>query len=466
MFWWIILGLSIRLPVILSGIIPFSFDHGRDALAALHLIKTFNPVFIGPWTSIPGLFFGPGWYYLIAPALAIFRGNPAGPVYLMLCLNLITLSLAYKYWGWLAAAMVALAPGWMTLSTGAANPFPMGLLGILLIIAWQKRHYFYLGLIVGLGFHFSSALAVMWLALMAIFIGPKNWTRFFLGLILPFIPQLLFEIKNDWIETKAVIAYFAAGESQQLTPGKISLVSQAYWHELSLAILPDKVWLKMSGLAILSWGFLKSFKRNSQLWLLLTAPLIGFWLLHYNPWYVYGLLPLAVILSAKILAKIPKLLQIAYLLILLIGSGMKLTEFIVSQRDQLLTHKSFLPAKLSAINYIYSQAAGKPFNSYHYLPEIYDYAYQYLYFWQGFSGKPMPVEFSYQPQAPEYIGGKNDLLDKLTTTDGPPMTTFLIIEKPDNVWHYPLESWLEQLEFTEIVSRKIIGQELEVWQVN
>ena len=54
---------------------------------------------------------------------------------------------------------------------------------------------------------------------------------------------------------------------------------------------------------------------------------------------------------------------------------------------------------------------------------------------------------------------------KLPATSGQPQKIFLIIEKPDNVWHYPFASWLGQINYSQIVDKKIIGPELEVWQV-
>ncbi|MDZ4229412.1 MAG: hypothetical protein U1C50_04145, partial [Patescibacteria group bacterium] len=151
--------------------------------------------------------------------------------------------------------------------------------------------------------------------------------------------------------------------------------------------------------------------------------------------------------------------------LLIVNSGYKLASFYTSEKSWLNTHKGFLPAKMQALNYIYNQAGNQPFASYQYHPEIYDYAYQYLYIWQGFKGKPLPVEFSYQPGAPSYIPEKSSLLAKLPQVTGQPENIFLIIEKPDNIWHYPFESWLKQINFSEVVDKKIIGPELEVWQV-
>src|SRR3990167_7409231 len=175
MIWLLAWAAFTRLPLILSGIIPFSFDHGRDSLAVLHLIKTLNPVFLGPWTSIPGLFFGPGWYYLLAPAYWLTQGSPlAGPL-TMFSLSLIGIILAYKYLGVYEAIILATAPLWLQLATGAANPFPMTLVGLLLVIALKKGwNSLWLGLILGLGFHFSSALAILWLLVIPWLVKPRQ----------------------------------------------------------------------------------------------------------------------------------------------------------------------------------------------------------------------------------------------------------------------------------------------------
>ena len=57
--WLIILLLFVlatRAVYILSGVIPFSFDHGKDSLAVMHMLTTKSPALIGPWTSIPACF--------------------------------------------------------------------------------------------------------------------------------------------------------------------------------------------------------------------------------------------------------------------------------------------------------------------------------------------------------------------------------------------------------------------------
>lgn len=469
----ILLALATRIPFILDYNFPFSFDHGRDALAIMHLIQTWQLKFIGPWTSIPGLFFGPGWYYLLTPGYWLLQGNPyAGPL-TMIIISLITIWLAYKYFGLYEAIIFAAAPIFTIISTSAANPFPMVLISLLILICLKnpKNKIWQLGLLTGLGFHFSSALAIFYLAIIPLILWIKKikikLIKFSLGLGIPFIPQLLFEIKNNFIETKALINYFIQGESQRITWGKIQIVTDSIIHELSLAILPTQAWLNYFCLGLLIIAIILSVKNKkfnfiwpeTILWLLI--PMIGFWFLHYNVWYVYGLMPVMVMAIGRLLKNSPKFIAYSYLSLLIIGA-VKIPEK--------QTGAAFLKTKLTAINYIYEETKGKPFSSYQYLPNIYDYAYQYLYFWQGFNGRQLPIEFSYKLGEISYVTEKPDLLSRLHPFDfsqgyGKPSKIFLIIEKPENVWHYPLQSWLDNIHFTEIVSQKDFGPELEVWEV-
>lgn len=464
----LLFALATRLPHIWGYNIPFSFDHGRDALAVLDLIKNHSLKFIGPWTSIQGLFFGPGWYYLLVPGYWLLNGNPlAGPLTMQI-ISLVTIGLAYKYLGVYEAIIFATAPVFIMTSISAANPFPMVLIGLLLIISLEKKWPpVWTGLILGLGFHFSSALAILWLLIIPFFVKLKRWPKFSLGLFVTFIPQILFEIKNNFLEVRSLANYFIAGESQQITPGKIKIVTSSIMHELGLAVLPDFVWLKYFCLGLLVVGLTIAIKRRKikfvwpEVGLFLLIPTIGFWFLHYNVWYVYGLLPVAVAAVGRILRSAPKIITYSYLGLLIIGA----IKIPVHQ-----TGAAFLPIKLQAINYIYDQVQGEPFSSYQYLPNIYDYAYQYLYFWQGFNGRPLPMEFSYKPGELSYVSEKPSLLSRLHPFDfaqgsGEPGKIFLIIEKPENVWHYPLQSWLGNIKYSEIISKKEFGPELEVWEV-
>ena len=130
-----------------------------------------NIKLIGPWTSIPGLYFGPAWYYLLLPAFVLGAWHPLAPVCLMVVLLLLQIYLAWKYLGKEEAIIMATAPIWIMISTSAWNPLPMTLISLVILIilkAIKQKHVanllelFLLFFTASLGFHFSTAFAVLY----------------------------------------------------------------------------------------------------------------------------------------------------------------------------------------------------------------------------------------------------------------------------------------------------------------
>jgi hypothetical protein len=60
---------------------------------------------------------------------------------------------------------------------------------------------------------------------------------------------------------------------------------------------------------------------------------------------------------------------------------------------------------ITGINWIYGKANGQGFDSYNYVPEIYDYSAQYLYWWYGgktYGFTPEHISYSLNP-IPQYV---------------------------------------------------------------
>ncbi len=102
----VLITILTRLPILHYESIPFTFDHGKDSLAVMDLVLNRNVKLIGPWTSIPGLFFGPAWYYLLAPSFIIFTGEPVGFVWTMLFLVVLEIILLHRFFGKTAALVL------------------------------------------------------------------------------------------------------------------------------------------------------------------------------------------------------------------------------------------------------------------------------------------------------------------------------------------------------------------------
>lgn len=486
--WLVLLIIAVlvtRIPFLVNQDVAFDYDHGRDALAVAHLTRLFKLKFIGPWTSIPGLFFGPAYYYLLAPLSVLSNGHPMSQVWTMFGLVLIQVYLAYRYFGFFEALIMAMAPAFVTLSIGSSNAFPMSLVSLLLLILLNKMidkrkvsnwQVFWLGVIMSLGFHFSSALAIFLIPAVLIIIlknkiklDLKNVMIGILGFGLVFLPQVLFEIKNDFIEVKGVVEYLKYGERHRLTLNKFKYMIGQIGHELKLASLPELgrwYWGEiLVGLGI-AWMILKKikFKLWFELLILLVIPMIGFSGLHYNPWYVYGLFPVAVLAVAQVIKNSPKVIKILFISMMVVSPVLGLVRYRGASQENYLTGRVFYNNKVKVVDYIYQQSQGKPFSVFVYTPEIYDYAWQYLFFNRGFEGSYLPVEFSYKPGEISYVKEKPDLLILFNPKAQKSEATFLVINLPENIHHYPLTEWLNNFEQTDY--KKIsITEELEVWEV-
>lgn len=486
-----------RLPYLIDGVIPFGFDHGKDSLAIMNMLVSKQLTFIGPWTSIPGLYFGPGWYYLLAPFFLFGNFNPVSAVYAMFILVMIQVYLAYKYFGKIAAIIIAGAPFWLMISTSAWNPFPMTLLTLIILIVFKKiredgllneKRALVLSLAAGFGFHFSAAYAIFYfpaVALVLFYLKPKTNIKAVaagaLGLLLPFSPQLLFELRNNFIQTKSVIDYFKAGEPHTFGLDKIVNVIRTTFNDLGNGFLPEFRLLSKNTNRLIKQLVLLSFlpiiysqiknknktvAKDFNYYLVLfiafiLIPMMGFFFLHFNVWYVYAMIPVMVLLVARIIMIAPKWYQIIFCTLMVLTPVVSYLDYLSVDKAKLLTNHSFLTVKKEAIRTIREKAGAEPFASYHYLPDIYDFSYQYLYFSDALNGKELPVEFAYMPEAVPYIVQKEWLLTQLPRQLKQPDKIFFIVEKPENEEF--LSQWWGQQQFGEITETIKINEIVTVY---
>ena len=486
----IIFVVIVRIPYIAEGIIPFGFDHGKDSIAILHMIKTNSLKFIGPWTSIPGLFFGPAWYYLLAPAYILTNGSPVGAAYVLFILGIVTTLLVYKFFGFLEALITISSPAWRGISVSAWNPFPMALISLIIFRSvtnavrdgrLKRGNAFLIASLSALGFHFSSAFAVFYPIIIGLIIAVRRLKVSFnsflaacLGFVWPFLPQLLFEMKHNFLQTKAILKYFSLGEPHSFKLGKLIEVLYSIIGELKLAVLPERLnnfsFLYFLTVLILLYSVIRA-SRNiykieylNEAAIFLLVPTLGYFFLHYNVWYVIGLFPVALYIVGQLLRTVPQKLVLIYMAILIITPGLALEHYFSTTREQLIESKSFLPIKLKVIDYIYRDSAGSQFSSFHYVPDIYDYSYQYLCLISAYNGKQLPAEFSYKPGESTYIPEKMDLLRDINSSQNTkkPQYVYYIVEKP--IFQQNLDEWWSQQKYSKLIDQKNFGNEITVYK--
>ncbi len=144
-------------------------------------------------------------------------------------------------------------------------------------------------------------------------------------------------------------------------------------------------------------------------------------------------------------------------------------NFHFENKYELALDRKMLPVKLKTLSKIRDVADGRPFSSYHYVPDIYDFTYQYLYLVDGFKGKDMPKEFSYEPNVTEYVVQKKDLINKLTagenidqnTQANEPEVIFYIVEKPENQEF--LDQWWGRQRYSKILYEEEMSDTVKLY---
>jgi hypothetical protein len=136
------------------------------------------------------------------------------------------------------------------------------------------------------------------------------------------------------------------------------------------------------------------------------------------------------------------------------SSLLSISDLKESNRDP-----SLFKNQIEIIDLIYEKAENKDFKVYTHIPSVYDYQYQYLFWWWGKNTYGyLPSEYAYAPHAPEYIKNKNNF-NESPSRDSSGLV-FLIKEKTDA----RLENlWLNQFIDNKVVAKMMVGAlELEI----
>src|SRR3989344_1609304 len=90
-----LISLPKRLIFPLNNLFAFNYDQGRDFLAASKVIFDKDLILIGQTTGIQGVYYGPWWYYLLAPLIFLFNGDPQKIAIIFALFGVITVIATY-----------------------------------------------------------------------------------------------------------------------------------------------------------------------------------------------------------------------------------------------------------------------------------------------------------------------------------------------------------------------------------
>lgn len=384
---------------------------------------------IGPYTSLGGVFQGPFYYYLIAIPTFLMQGDPLGPLILMLLISLLTIivasTLMYRLFGYAAALITmiffAVSPEAVAAATYTWNPHPMWSLITLyafLLFYATSRYSKYMVLLwptIGFMFHFEIALGVLLLITTIFYVAISQRTKilnkyFFIGLFLAFltlIPQLVFELRHDFLMSKSVINLFSGADRGLIVKGEtrnyIQLLDNhkaelmqnfrsSFMRDGILTHVPLLIFIYCVPLIIFGRKiglltpkehlFVVTLVKIVMIFVIVTC-------LYPFPvryWFLTGFQSFYLLLAGLLLSK---LVRFKFGKILLLALFAVFAFYTVKRLDVLYFHPpddggiAKIKGKKAAIDYIYHDASGKLFGLLIFTPPVNTDAYDYLIWWHG-----------------------------------------------------------------------------------
>lgn len=429
---FLLLGVGVFFRVYrINELLGFWYDQGRDALIVWDLIHKGKFFLIGPTTGLAGVFRGPWYYYLITPFYWLGRGDPVVPAVFLALSTILGIYIFYKiskkYFDDTVAFVFVLISSlsfyFLGSSRWLSNPTPMYLISAIYfwamvkVIEGKKWGWYLVGLMCGFAMQFGSAAELFYLPAAAIFAllnrkyFPDIKTILISGLMtaFPFFPQLLFDARHGWIITKAVTGNFSNKDGSTVIIWKdfISQRLSLYYDIFASKIFEGKTVFAAPFLAVGILGLIVNWKKSfknpvfNSLLILVLAPFFGLVFFrgnygnlydYYFTGYYFPIILLFSFLIGTIAPKFVKYLVIVVFAILFLNRNIPLSlNFINGGVDGGTT--IFLGNQKNAIDYIYKDAAGRPFNVDEYVPPVIPYAYEYLFKWLGtYKYKVLPEE--------------------------------------------------------------------------
>ncbi len=410
----LLIFIYLRITPILNQTVPYTYDQGRDFLKAEEIVRFRNPTFIGPTTGIQGLYHGAWWYYLLSIPYFLFNGHPLSFYYFIFFIsvvgNLIFFIFLKKEFNFNTALLfftiVSVSPYFISLSFFVSNniiaPYFILLLIVSIYYLFKTKKYiwlFYISLSLGFIHEFEVAFGLfIFLLLFILLLVYKNSRKiifslkgvayFTLGLIIPFIPRVLFEIKHNFLQTKTFLNFFLKPKFHNP-----KLFSDIFNDRLSLFLnyfrgifIDYHIILSITGLIMVIFVFIKFWKKVvkssfltifSLLSLLLfLASLLykdNFWANYYEgiPYIFLFVITISFYFFSKHYQKFSLVFLTIYFLL-------SLAVFIRELNNKNQPLKDF-KAIDKAVLYIYSQVKEKDFCVKIYTPPVIPYTYDYLF---------------------------------------------------------------------------------------
>lgn len=201
-------------------------DGGRDYAVVRHMVLDKKPTLLGPKVSVGEFFFGPLYYYLLAPSLIIGNFDPLSGAVMTAGLDSLALVLfavlsrriLHDPGALLVTSLYATFPLLISMVKVPLNPFVIPFFSVLFLffLSLSTIHYplitsFGPGLVAGLLFqlHFATAPMVI-LGLICLSLHKKRLQKiigYLCGVIIGVSPMIAFDLRHQFFNSNGMLKF-------------------------------------------------------------------------------------------------------------------------------------------------------------------------------------------------------------------------------------------------------------------
>lgn len=416
-----VFGTLLRGVEVASRNYVFVFDQGRDYLAAWQIAVGHKWTLIGAeagsgFAGLPGIFHGPGYYYLLAAIINIFGGDPYWGMVVLYVFSIVGLLLIY----WVAFHIFGRAAAFIALAIAVVSPplivqarmiWAPNFAGLFVVVALasvamisrdQKWRVGVASFLAASLYHFEIPLAVPMVLALGLWLFSQRELRnvavffsFSIGVVIGIAPAILFELRHGLGIIKA-LANPSVFSSPFHAYAELVGDMKAFTYVLSDLFNIPQGWFTWIVIALLMIsvrrvaGNMKKQERSFLNYLMFVwlAHIVVYYL-YRGPVYVHYLTALwfvtVFLVSAVVAAKWNRGVFVRIALVILLGFGM------VRATNKAIYTASYdffdfggtakIVGKMAAIDTILTDAGGQAFRLMIFSPPVYTYPYDYLLIW-------------------------------------------------------------------------------------
>lgn len=432
----LLLAVYVRLRGILLGYFAFTFDPGRDLLAIKQLVVDHKLSLIGPFSGLSGVFYGSWWYWILALPFVLGRGDPRAIAAFIALANLFVpvglFILGQRVGSLLAGLAIAILASFSPLligySTQIWNPNlvpPLVMLVILLLYGVNKGRtrpslvWLVLGILLGLTINLQISFGLAWTFSLLPFFLYLLWRRrmktlqllvVLIGFVFTFFPLLFFDLRHNFLESRAIASYLTTRPIRSHNYDAFPLQTKfndrlRLFHMVLSETLGGKekanIFLGIF-LTLFLWQVFGQRQKSEPIkeitiWLGISIVFMFLFFMWYPDtvwnYYLVGLPVVILSIMVLIFARFTQQVRVfqrqdiqivvATILWVIIFPWYSLPEW-MGFRKSWEGDGSVFRNQLAILDYIYQDVgASQPFNVLVYTPPIYDWHYQYLFWWYG-----------------------------------------------------------------------------------